>query len=194
MADRSGAEGARRPWLRMLPNALTAARLAALPVLLVILAREPGPTSVTAGLLFGAVAATDWIDGILARRLHAETAFGRIADPLADRLLMAVALVGLILLDRVHWAAPALLLARDAALMAGFVALARRGLVMRVDMAGKVSSALAMFGAGGCLLFAGAWVEVILWAAVALALATLANYCVAAARTLRSGRAGSISP
>lgn len=185
MSEASAPGGARPAWIRMIPNALTLLRLLALPVLVVILARAEGPTSVTAGLLFGAVAATDWLDGILARRLGAESAFGRIADPLADRLLMAVALVGLILLERVHWSAPALLLARDVTLMAGFLLLARRGVTMRVDMAGKTSSALAMFGAGGCLLFAGPWVEVILWAAVALGLATLVNYARIASRALR---------
>jgi CDP-diacylglycerol--glycerol-3-phosphate 3-phosphatidyltransferase len=177
----------------MVPNALTLARLAALPVLLVVLARAPGPTSVTAGLIFGAVAVTDFLDGWLARALRAESAFGRIADPLADRLLVGVGLVGVILLDRMHWAAPVTLITRDVLLIAGFVALARIGVLMRVDMAGKVSSALTMFATGGCLLFAGVWVEVLMWVAVALALLTFAHYSSRGARAWRSARGGSIS-
>ncbi|MFP5452009.1 MAG: CDP-alcohol phosphatidyltransferase family protein [Thermoleophilia bacterium] len=189
----TGASATRGAWLRMVPNALTLARLAALPVLLVVLARAPGPTSVTAGLIFGAVAVTDFLDGWLARALRAESAFGRIADPLADRLLVGVGLVGVILLDRMHWAAPVTLITRDVLLIAGFVALARIGVLMRVDMAGKVSSALTMFATGGCLLFAGVWVEVLMWIAVALALVTFAHYSSRGARAWRSARGGSIS-
>jgi hypothetical protein len=50
-----------------------------------------------------------------------------------------------------------------------------------------------MFATGGCLLFPGAWVEVLMWIAVALALATFAQYGSRGVRAWRSGRAGSIS-
>ena len=169
--------------LRWLPNALTVARLAALPVFLVVLVRADGPTSPLAAGIFGVVAATDLVDGILARRLHAETRFGRIADPLADRLLVGVGLVGVILLDRMSPVAPAILIGRDVATILAFVLLLRRGVEMRVDMAGKVSSALTMVAAGGAILLDQAWVDVLMWVAVALALATFANYArIAAAR------------
>lgn len=180
--------------LRWLPNALTIARLAALPVLLVVLIRAPGPTSVTAAIIFGVVGATDILDGALARALNAETRFGRLADPFADRLLVGVGLVGIILLDRIHWTAPAILIARDVILVAGFVALARRGVEMRVDMAGKASSALTMFATGGCILFDAPWLDVTMWVAVAVALATFAHYVRLAARALRSRPAVSMSP
>jgi len=179
-------EGSRRSGrLRWLPNALTIARLAALPVLLVVLIRAEGPTSPLAAGIFGVVAATDFVDGILARRLHAETRFGRIADPLADRLLVGVALVGLILLDRMNPAAPIILIARDVLVVAGFALLLRRGIEMRVDMAGKVSSALTMVAAGGAILLDELWVDGLMWAAVALAVATFVNYVRAAAAALR---------
>jgi hypothetical protein len=92
-----------------------------------------------------------------------------------------------------NWVAPAVLITRDVLLIAGFVALARIGVLMRVDMAGKVSSALTMFATGGCLLFAGVWVEVLMWAAVVLALVTFAHYSSRGARAWRSARRGSIS-
>ena len=53
--------------LRWLPNALTIARLAALPVLLVVLIEAEGPTSPLAAGIFGVVAFTDFVDGKLAR-------------------------------------------------------------------------------------------------------------------------------
>lgn len=177
---------ARPARLRWLPNALTIARLVALPVLLVVLLRAEGPTSVVGGLIFGVVGATDLLDGFLARRLDAETRFGRIADPLADRLLVGVGLIGVIALGQVNPAAPVILIARDVLTIVGFAWLLRRGVEMRVDMAGKVSSALTMVAAGGAMLFEGAWVSALMWIAVALALATLANYIRIAALRLRA--------
>jgi CDP-diacylglycerol--glycerol-3-phosphate 3-phosphatidyltransferase len=180
--------------LRWIPNALTVARLAALPVLLVVLIRAEGPTSPLAGGIFGVVAATDFVDGILARRLHAETRFGRIADPLADRLLVGVGLIGVILLDRMSPVAPVILIVRDVAIILAFVLLLRRGIEMRVDMAGKVSSALTMVAAGGAILIDQAWVDALMWVAVALALGTFANYARIAALRLRLVRQTSTRP
>ncbi|MBJ7454874.1 MAG: CDP-diacylglycerol--glycerol-3-phosphate 3-phosphatidyltransferase [Thermoleophilia bacterium] len=174
--------------LRWLPNALTAARLAALPVLLLVLVREDGTTSVLAWTIFAVVAVTDFLDGFLARRLGAESRFGRIADPLADRLLVGVGLVGVLLLGGVSPVAPVILLVRDVAIVAGAVYLLRRGVDLRVDMAGKISSTLTMIATGTAMLFDQAWVEVVLWAAVAIAVGTFANYIrQAAAMMARSG-------
>ena len=182
----SGA-AARWGWL---PNALTIARLAALPVLLAVLIRAEGPTSVTAAVIFGVVGATDFLDGILARRLGAESRFGRIADPLADRLLVLVGLVGVILLDRLHPAGPAILMFREVFVVAAYAWLLRQGIEMRVDMAGKVSSALTMVATGGVILLDQTWVDALFWASVALAVATLLNYSREAASALRKrGRA-----
>ena len=71
-----------------LPNALTVARLVALPFFWVLLAGAPDGQSVAAGVLFAVASLTDWLDGYLARRLQYSTRFGRMADPLADRLLI----------------------------------------------------------------------------------------------------------
>ena len=152
------------------------ARLAALPVLLLVLIREEGTTSVLAWTIFAVVAVTDFLDGFLARRLGAESRFGRIADPLADRLLVGVGLVGVLLLGGVSPVAPVILLVRDVAIVGGAVYLLRRGVDLRVNMAGKISSTLTMIATGTAMLFDQAWVDVVLWAAVALAVGTFANY------------------
>jgi CDP-diacylglycerol--glycerol-3-phosphate 3-phosphatidyltransferase len=180
--------------LAWIPNALTLTRLVALPVLLVILIRAEGPTSVPAAIIFGAVAATDFLDGMLARRLGAESRFGRIADPLADRLLVLIGLVGVILLDRLNPVGPAILIARDVIIVAAFALLLRRGIEMRVDMAGKVASALAMLATGGALLLDQTWVDVLFWIAVALAVATLLNYSRGAVTALRARASASTPP
>ena len=169
------------PSLRWLPNALTIARLAALPVLAVVVARADGPTDLTAAWLFGAVCATDFIDGRLARALHAESRFGQVADPLADRLVIAVGLAGLIALGRIHWAGPAVVLARDAISIAAFVLFARRGVQLTVDFPGKVASSLVMIATGLALLSGSRWFDALFWIAVAASVLTFANY----ARTAR---------
>jgi CDP-diacylglycerol--glycerol-3-phosphate 3-phosphatidyltransferase len=179
---------------RWLPNALTLTRLAALPALLVVLIRAEGPTSVPAAVIFGAVGATDFVDGILARRLGAETRFGRIADPLADRLLVLIGLVGVILLDRLSPIGPAILMFRETFVVVAYAWLLRSGIEMRVDMAGKVSSALTMVATGGAILLDQAWVDALFWAAVGLAVATLVNYSRQGAKAVRAGGTASTTP
>lgn len=168
--------------LRWVPNALTVARLVSLPVLLAVVLTADGPTSTLAAALFAVVAMTDFVDGKLARALHAESRFGQIADPLADRLLMAVGLVGVITLGRLHWAGPTVILVRDVMSIVAFAWYAKHGVLLRVDFAGKTSSALAMIATGVVLAVDAVWADVLFWVAVAGSLATLANY----ARTLRS--------
>lgn len=99
-ADDQDTDGGRHP-LAWLPNALTIARVAIAPIILVSLlsAAFSGPTSVygrpilAAGLLLLA-AALDWLDGRLARAWNAQSAFGRFWDPIADKLVVGAALVG----------------------------------------------------------------------------------------------------
>jgi len=178
------------PALRHLPNALTVARLAALPVLVATIVAAEGPTSPLVAWLFAGIGFTDFIDGKLARVLGAESRFGQVADPLADRLLVAVGLAGVIALGRLHWAGPAVILARDVLGMAAFAWYARRGVLLTVDVWGKASSALAMFATGFALLLDQAWVDVLFWTAVAGSVVTLANY----ARTVHARTETSTSP
>ena len=172
--------------LRWLPNAITCLRLAALPVLAWFLAVDEGPTSARAAWFFGAIGATDFIDGQLARRLGAESKFGAIADPFADRMLMAVGLIGLITLDRYAWPGPIIILARDLIAVIAFVVLARRGVTLRVDAAGKISSGMAMFAVGLALLIDHRSIDVYFWIAVGVSIATFANYSWGIARKLQS--------
>jgi phosphatidylglycerophosphate synthase len=94
---------------------------------------------------------------------------------------MAVGLVGIITMDRLPWPAPAIILVRDLVAIAAFVVLARRGVTLHVDMAGKVSSTVAMVAVGLALGIDATWVDAFFWFAAALSVATFANY----ARTVR---------
>ena len=178
--------------LRWLPNAITIARLACLPVLLVWCATADGP-SFPLGIFFGAIAITDLLDGRLAALLDARTPLGRILDPLADRLLMVVGLVGLLLLARFPWPAPAIILVRDVASIAGFAWLARRGILMEIDFAGKVSSGFNMGCVAVGLAFSATWVDTVFWCAVGLSVLTFLNYVAIAVGRVRAQRAGEIT-
>ena len=131
---RTGVPGARRRWppdscpypwpwprrtvsapLAQLPNALTIARLVVIPIFAVLILdvrRRPQLAGRRCSSPLPAI--TDQIDGYLARRWHVESAFGKIADPLADRLLIDVAVVLLWHAGRLPWVALAIP-ARDVA-------------------------------------------------------------------------------
>src|SRR5437870_2366509 len=102
--------------LAQLPNALTIARLAVIPVFVGLLLATDDGHSWPAAILFGAAAITDQIDGWLARSWHVESAFGKIADPLADRLLIDAAVILLWHFGRLPWIALAIP-ARDVAVV-----------------------------------------------------------------------------
>src|SRR4030095_13555344 len=74
--------------LAQIPNALTIARFAAIPVFIALELPAEGGKSWAAAIVFVAAAATDQLDGWLARRWHVESRFGTVADPLADRLMI----------------------------------------------------------------------------------------------------------
>lgn len=79
-----------------LPNILTTSRILMIPVFVVIFyLPAPWSYSVSAGI-FALAGATDWLDGYLARRLNQSTPFGAFLDPVADKLMVAVALTVLI--------------------------------------------------------------------------------------------------
>jgi CDP-diacylglycerol--glycerol-3-phosphate 3-phosphatidyltransferase len=135
-----------------IPNALTVARLAALPVFWLLLARADGGRSVAAGVLFAVASLTDWFDGYLARRFEHSTRFGRLLDPLADRLLIDSAVLLLWWHDRLDAWQVVLMLGRDLVLLLGYRAVAARGYELSVIYLGKAATAVLMAGLGLIML------------------------------------------
>jgi CDP-diacylglycerol--glycerol-3-phosphate 3-phosphatidyltransferase len=123
--------------LAQLPNALTLARLAVIPVFVALMIKAGDAHSWPAGLLFGAAGVTDQVDGFLARRWHVESRFGKIADPLADRLMIDAAVILLVVYGRLPWAGLVVIAARDLLLLAGWRVLAPRGVDLDVNLLGK---------------------------------------------------------
>ena len=126
--------------LAQLPNALTVGRLVLIPVFVVLMVRAGDSPSWPAGIVFGVAGATDQIDGFLARRWHVESRFGKIADPLADRLMIDAAVILLVAYGRLPWAGLVVIGARDLLLFAGWRVLAPRGIDIDVNAIGKAAT------------------------------------------------------
>jgi CDP-diacylglycerol--glycerol-3-phosphate 3-phosphatidyltransferase len=84
------------------PNILTLLRIALIPLFVAIYYSPLEHASIIATLVFIAAGVTDWLDGYLARRLGQYSAFGEFLDPVADKLMVAAALIMLIADKQVH--------------------------------------------------------------------------------------------
>jgi CDP-diacylglycerol--glycerol-3-phosphate 3-phosphatidyltransferase len=169
--------------VRHIPNALTTLRLLAVPVFAALMVQADGGQSPAAAVVFAFAAVTDFLDGELSRRLHAQTRYGRVLDPIADRLLIDVAVVLLWLDGRVPAVLVLIVLVRDAILLFSLLFGRGRSLGIRVNVIGKAGTLVTMIG----LLLAmvterGApATQIVLWSGVALLVAGGLQY----ARTLR---------
>jgi CDP-diacylglycerol--glycerol-3-phosphate 3-phosphatidyltransferase len=166
-----------------LPNALTILRLALIPPFIVaILVSNEGRTWV-AGIIFLVAGITDQVDGFLARRWHVESPFGKVADPLADRLMIGIAVLLEWHAGRLPFVALAIPL-RDLALMALTPVMVGRGYKFEVNTLGKAATWLLYLGVGCSMVThpSTAWPLWIFWAGFALAVASLGLYAAKARR------------
>jgi CDP-diacylglycerol--glycerol-3-phosphate 3-phosphatidyltransferase len=172
-----------------IPNALTVLRFAAIPVFVWLYLEAGDGAAWGAGIFFAAAAATDQVDGYLARRWHVQSRFGTIADPLADRLMIGTAVVLMWATGRVPLLAAVIVLARDLVLVLGYKLLAPRGFELDVTFLGKLATWI-LYAALGLLLLTEEgtrWPQVILWIGIALALGAGLQY-VLRARAALSGQ------
>jgi CDP-diacylglycerol--glycerol-3-phosphate 3-phosphatidyltransferase len=174
--------------MAQVPNALTILRLALIPVFVALMLGSDDGYSWPAAIVFAAAGVTDQIDGWLARRWHVESQFGKIADPLADRLMIDAAVVLLWLEGRLPLAALAVILARDLLLVGGYKLVVNRGYDFEVNLLGKAATwllyaalALTMVTRDGT-----DWPLWLFWGGVALALLAAAQYLAKARREVRA--------
>jgi CDP-diacylglycerol--glycerol-3-phosphate 3-phosphatidyltransferase len=173
--------------LQQLPNALTIARLLLIPIFVVLMLSAEGGHSWAAGVVFGVAGITDQVDGFLARRWHVESDFGRIFDPLADRLMIDAAVILLYIADHMPLAGLIVIVGRDVVLMAGYKAIAPQGYELKVNMLGKAATWLLYAGIFFLLVTDKSthWPYWVFWAGLGLALISAAAYAVGAWRELR---------
>src|SRR5882762_9858180 len=84
-----------------LPIGLTITRIVAVPLIILFLISSSRVHALIAAAIFVAASFTDWLDGVVARRRNQVTTLGTLLDPIADKLLVAAALVSLITIDKI---------------------------------------------------------------------------------------------
>ena len=170
------------------PNVLTMIRLALVPVF--VLAFQSGKTK-WALAVFCAASLTDMLDGMLARKLNQITDFGKLFDPLADKLMVLTALFCQGAAGIFPWTAILIVLAKELLMMLGGAFMLSRGIVVYANYFGKteqvsfiLSLILSFFH--GELAAAGVQLDLsLLWITVGLALLAMCLYGVGVVKTLK---------
>ena len=177
-----------------IPNALTTLRLLLVPVFAYFLFAPEADSAdyelyrYIAALIFVLASITDWVDGYLARRMNVVTTFGKVADPLADKALTGVALIGLSAVGDLSWAWTIVILGREVLVTVVRFAVIKDG-VIAASMGGKLKTVSQMIAIvmyllplTGFLATLGVWIMAI---AVILTIVTGIDYCFRAAQVHR---------
>ena len=177
-------------WAEMrqhIPNALTMARFAAIPLFAWLYLEAGSGPAWGAGVFFAGAALTDQVDGYLARRWHVESRFGKVADPLADRLMIGTAVVLMWATGRMPALAALIILGRDVLLVLGYKLVVPSGYEFEVTFLGKLATWVLY--AALCFVLVTEegtrWPLVLLWIGIALALGAAAQYVRRAGGVLR---------
>lgn len=166
-----------------LPNLLTSLRLVLVPVFVVLFEAGNPARAGLAAAVFAVAVATDWLDGYAARRSGQTTRIGKLLDPIADKILIAAALVILVDAGRVASWLAVLLIGRDFVVTGLRFVAATGGQIIAADAGGKVKMGVQT---GACFLLIGSDIvpgfpaETIgtlgLWASLALSYYSAVRY------------------
>ena len=172
-------------------NALTALRLVLVPVFLYFLFAGDGhetASRITAFAIFSVAIITDRIDGWLARTYDMVTEFGKLADPIADKMLIGAALIGLSVLGDLPWWVTVVILIREVGVTLLRFALLNRG-VIPASRGGKLKTLVQAIAIGLFILPLHNWPPIwttvawaVMWVAIVLTVVTGLEYVVSAFR------------
>ena len=183
-----------------LPNIITLARILLVPVFVVIYLWPGDDTYLIAATLFALAAATDWLDGYLARRLNQTTPFGAFLDPVADKLIVVSALTVLLAQHSTVWLTlPGLIIIGREIMISAlreWMAEMNTSVTVAVSYLGKIKTSLQMIAiavllalppnSDSGLIFAG---YTLLYVAALMTLWSMSVYLQAAWPTLKQGLA-----
>ena len=175
-----------------LPNALAFFRILLAPLMFFMLVNAPeiftqihiSWINYFAALIFVIASVTDFFDGYIARCWDQKTKLGAILDPLADKMLILAAFLGLMMLGRASAWAVYLILVREFFITGFRVVMASDGVEVAASMAGKVKTVSQMF-AVGFLLMSWPGGKLLLWIAVALTLYSGFEYIFAYVKAMK---------
>jgi CDP-diacylglycerol--glycerol-3-phosphate 3-phosphatidyltransferase len=129
-----------------LPNILTMARVAIIPLVLWLIDRGTPEDCAWAAIVYSAAALTDMLDGYLARKMGVVSVLGKFLDPLADKLLVMSSLIWMVPMGRIAEWAVVLLLAREISVTGLRGIASSEGVVIAAGEGGKSKTALQMIG------------------------------------------------
>ncbi len=180
-------------------NVLTGVRLVLVPIFLLFLFAGDGHEStsrITAFVIFAVAVITDRLDGSLARTYGMVTEFGKLADPIADKMLIGAALIGLSMLGDLPWWVTVVILVREIGITVLRFAVLRRG-VIPASHGGKLKTLVQAIAIGLFILplhnWPAQWLTVawvVMWAAIVLTVVTGVDYVVSAIKNSRERLAG----
>jgi CDP-diacylglycerol--glycerol-3-phosphate 3-phosphatidyltransferase len=161
-----------------LPNLLTVFRILLVPVLVVVLLSEIFESDWPAAVVFVIASATDMADGYLARRNDQVTNFGKLWDPLADKLLVTAALVSLVDLNRLDAWVAMVIIAREFAVTGLRQVAVEQGQVIAASAAGKVKTGMQVAMVLVLIIVdeRTVWVDLLIYATVAVTVLSGAGY------------------
>jgi len=125
-----------------LPNLLTLVRILLIPVFIILFVNPTPDQSLAAAIIFAVAAATDGLDGYIARRTGQVTKLGKLLDPIADKLLVLSALILLMNVERVSALVVLLIVARELAVTGIRAIAAGEGMIIAAETTGKYKMAL----------------------------------------------------
>ena len=161
-----------------LPNLLTVFRILLIPVLVALLLNEvPSGDAIAAGV-FALASATDVADGYLARRHGTVSNFGKLMDPLADKLLVTAALVSLVSLDQLSAWVAMVIIAREFAVTGLRQIAIEQGHVVAASAWGKLKTFFQVAMVLVLIIVKGhpVWVDLLIYATVAITVLSGADY------------------
>ena len=181
-----------------IPNVLTMLRIILIPVFVAVFFSTPHDRDKIAALvIFAAASITDMFDGMLARKLNQITDFGKLFDPLADKVMVVTAMVCQALIGVFPWIAIMIVGVKELIMMLGGIFMLSKNVVVYSNYVGKtaqvffIASLLLSFfhpslAAGNVCLFGMTIDCVLLWITVALSLTALVVYAAGSLKTLKS--------
>jgi CDP-diacylglycerol---glycerol-3-phosphate 3-phosphatidyltransferase len=182
-----------------LPNVLTVLRIMLVPVVVVALLGNTPSGDILAAVVFALASLTDFLDGRLARSRGSITTFGKLMDPLADKLLIVAALLSLVSLGRLEAWVAMVIITRELAVTVLRLGATQAGVVIPASMFGKVKTCMQIAAILALIAVHGEplWVSLLLYATVVVTVLSGLDYFfglrrqMAAAQTSASGAPGS---
>jgi CDP-diacylglycerol---glycerol-3-phosphate 3-phosphatidyltransferase len=175
-----------------LPNVLTLLRILLVPVLVAALLDETANGDLLAAIVFALASATDAMDGYLARSRNAITTFGKLMDPIADKLLIIAALVALVSLHRLAGWIAMVIIARELTVTVTRMQATQHGVVIAASLWGKAKT-IVQVAAIFFLIAVGEpsppWVDGLVYGMVAITIVSGVDYFFGLRRVLREAEA-----